>query len=369
MPVRDALLALHASYPHLVFGVTPDGCLLLESRADRQRLTACPVPGCRQRFKRERSNDVARHFQTQHAPESLPFMCPAPCHSRTNRRDHFVKHLKGKPSCAWRLLSQRNDPDVDVMMTMAMQSGEPGSDHWTELLAAEHDLDLADLPAAPPPPSPSAPQASTHGFAGAPSSTMQAPGESHAPALAWPPSALIPPPPPGLHSAAYGGFPHARAHGYDHGSVPNANSLWDSAAIAPHAATLDLPPSNPLDPATFFALGGPLTTAWNVQADGNASGADRDATGGGNGDSEILAAIALLANETSQQPSRNEESPARAADVVAGPSLSHAAAASGRLAHTAASSAGTSLAGGLNALHLAPQPYGGLAPFWRPVRV
>ncbi|KAI9183026.1 hypothetical protein H9P43_003942 [Blastocladiella emersonii ATCC 22665] len=154
--IRDALQSLREAYPALNFGVTPDGRLLVETRADCLRLTACPAPGCRQRIKGDRSNDVARHFQTQHAPDSLPFVCPAPCTMRTNRRDRFVKHLKAKPACARRVLSHRDDPDIGIMMAMAMQSAAAGAtidapDHWTALLAAEHDLELADIPTAPPP--------------------------------------------------------------------------------------------------------------------------------------------------------------------------------------------------------------------------
>ncbi|KAI9155863.1 hypothetical protein H9P43_008973 [Blastocladiella emersonii ATCC 22665] len=186
--VRAALVALHEAYPNLAFDVTTDGSLLVESRADGERPMECPFPGCRQRFKRRRANDVARHFQTRHAPDALPFVCPAPCTSRTNRRDHFATHLKRSEPCVWRLLVQRTDPDVDIMMTMAAQSGAFGAaGHWTELLAAAHELDLATIPTTAPLPAPALTmQEYTTTLANAP----QLPRAANVPALEWhqPPS-------------------------------------------------------------------------------------------------------------------------------------------------------------------------------------
>ncbi|KAI9188328.1 hypothetical protein H9P43_002719 [Blastocladiella emersonii ATCC 22665] len=234
---RSALLALHESHPDLAFDVTSDGCLLLESRADGQRPMACPFPGCPQRFKRKRANDVARHFQTKHAPDALPFVCPVPCGSRTNRRDHFVKHLKHSESCVWRLLSQRGDPDVDIMMALAAQSGAFGAGHWTEVLAAEYEFDLADIPTFAPPPPP-VPQPPAHGYAAAPNSVLQILGAANTPALEWaPPTPPLPlsPPPPELSNV-----PSQDGHGHGHRYAP---ILRDAGPVYPAEAETAAPPA------------------------------------------------------------------------------------------------------------------------------
>ncbi|KAI9155876.1 hypothetical protein H9P43_008986 [Blastocladiella emersonii ATCC 22665] len=389
--VRAALVALHESYPDLVFDVTTDGSLLVESRADGERPMECPFPGCRQRFKRRRANDVARHFQTKHAPDALPFVCPAPCTMRTNRRDHFAKHLELKESCVWRLLSQRNDPDVDIMMTMAAQSGAFGAaGHWTALLAAAHEFDLADIHAAPAPPSTAA-----HGFAPAfndnGSSTLLIPSAAtaYAPAaLAWPP----PPPPPGygnlplqLHASdnVYGpiayrgneGDPghlagaaapllHHRPHHHQYGAAYMATagggrapphypsepaapapdpgpvvglpmapppSLWDAAYVVPA-------PQYPSDPASALAdhayPSHPAPDA--AAADYGAVGGWHEPSGRARGAAEILAAFAQL--------SRMQPQPRRAESATlartGGPHVPHAAAVDGFVA-TAGATAGS----------------------------
>ncbi|ORZ41000.1 hypothetical protein BCR44DRAFT_1424195 [Catenaria anguillulae PL171] len=111
--VVDAVALLNAQFPAYHFTVRPDGGLSIVMSADGQRVTSCPFPNCEMGFTNRRSNCISRHYQTEHAPNTLPFLCGGQCRSRTNRRDHFLSHLKrNKARCAAYLIHQAQvDPD------------------------------------------------------------------------------------------------------------------------------------------------------------------------------------------------------------------------------------------------------------------
>ncbi|KAI9155877.1 hypothetical protein H9P43_008987 [Blastocladiella emersonii ATCC 22665] len=118
--VRASLDRLRTSFPDLRVTLTAGGSLLLETADDDARPTTCP--SCQLFFKR--SNDAARHFQTAHASDTLPYVCVASCSTRTNRRDHFIDHLRRNPdSCALAFLCElAKSPaarDPDLMATAA----------------------------------------------------------------------------------------------------------------------------------------------------------------------------------------------------------------------------------------------------------
>ncbi|KAI9155862.1 hypothetical protein H9P43_008972 [Blastocladiella emersonii ATCC 22665] len=118
--VRATFDRLRAAFPDLHFSLTASSSLHLASVAGNSRPTTCPA--CALSF--DRSNDAARHFQTAHAGDTLPYVCVASCSARTNRRDHFSDHLRRNPgSCALAFLCElAKSPaarDPDLMATAA----------------------------------------------------------------------------------------------------------------------------------------------------------------------------------------------------------------------------------------------------------
>ncbi|KAI9183027.1 hypothetical protein H9P43_003943 [Blastocladiella emersonii ATCC 22665] len=120
---RAELDRLRAAHPDMLFTLTASGGLVLERAADGSRPNTCP--SCALNFPRP--SDAARHFQTAHARDTLPFVCVASCSARaarTNRRDRFINHLRRNAgSCTLAFLCElAKDPvarDADLVATVA----------------------------------------------------------------------------------------------------------------------------------------------------------------------------------------------------------------------------------------------------------
>ncbi|KAI9155870.1 hypothetical protein H9P43_009009 [Blastocladiella emersonii ATCC 22665] len=151
---RETLEQLKIAYPAFDISIYANGSLVLESTEDGSRPIVCPA--CDMDFKR--SNDLARHFHTSHASGTLPFGCVAGCTRRTNRRDHFLEHLRRNPaSCALTILLElardttaegQPDRDEDLMSTMlalfpVSQPEELSGDEYLPRLV--HELGAKEL--------------------------------------------------------------------------------------------------------------------------------------------------------------------------------------------------------------------------------
>ncbi|ORZ32395.1 hypothetical protein BCR44DRAFT_1440400 [Catenaria anguillulae PL171] len=145
--VARAIAELNTKYPTHRFSAKPDGGLVIDEIATGERATSCPDPECARVFAYKRSNCVSRHVQTEHAPDTLPFVCCSPCTSRTNRRDHFVAHLaRKKAQCAAAILARWNESDIDLMMKLVYpNAARQGYGAWRQALV--HDTNPEHLEA------------------------------------------------------------------------------------------------------------------------------------------------------------------------------------------------------------------------------
>ncbi|ORZ41001.1 hypothetical protein BCR44DRAFT_95425, partial [Catenaria anguillulae PL171] len=141
--IVDTVASLNLQFPGYNFSVRPDGGLIIVSLHNGSRVTSCPHPACITTFSNRRSNCVARHFATEHAPNTLPFVCSGTCRSKTNRRDHFLSHLKrNKARCAAQVLIGALENDTQVMMSLVYPaSSEPS---WPRALVRDAGAALLD---------------------------------------------------------------------------------------------------------------------------------------------------------------------------------------------------------------------------------